>query len=138
MSAILAVNLVAVLAAGIVAMILGFIWYGPLFGKKWMELTGKTMKDFEKMKSGMPKAYLQGFILALVTAYVLAHFVKYAGAATAIDGAITGAWVWLGFSVTLMYGSVLWEGKDKRLFLLNSGHYLVNYLVMGAILAAMP
>jgi hypothetical protein len=138
MPAILAVNLVSVVLAGIAAMVLGFIWYGPLFGKKWMELTGKTMKDFEKMKSDMPKTYLQGFVLALITAYVLAHFVKYAGAATITDGVMTGVWVWLGFAATLMYGAVLWEGKDKRLFLLNAGYFLVNYIVMGAILAAMP
>ena len=34
------VNLLAVLAAGIVPMVVGALWYGPLFGKRWLELMG--------------------------------------------------------------------------------------------------
>ena len=32
----LEVNYLAVLIAGIVPMIVGAIWYGPLFGKRWL------------------------------------------------------------------------------------------------------
>jgi len=32
----------AVLVCGVVAMALGFVWYGPLFGKKWLELIGSN------------------------------------------------------------------------------------------------
>ena len=39
------VNYVAILACGISAMVIGSIWYGPLFGKTWMQLTGKKMED---------------------------------------------------------------------------------------------
>ena len=30
------VNLLAVLVAGIVPMIVGMLWYGPLFGNRWL------------------------------------------------------------------------------------------------------
>jgi hypothetical protein len=133
------VNIVAVIVAGIVSMVTGLIWYGPLFGKKWMALHGKTMKDFEAMKGDMPKMYAQGFVLALVTAYVLAwNMGAYAmiGPVTMIDGAIAGFFVWLGFVATTQYGGVLWEGMRKKVFLLNTLYSLVNLLIIGALLAS--
>lgn len=35
----------AVLGAAIASMILGFLWYGPLFGNAWMRLSGMTEAD---------------------------------------------------------------------------------------------
>ena len=68
-------------------------------------------------------------------AYVLRYFIGYAQASTAIDGAIVGIWLWLGFVATTMIGMVLWEGKPFRLYLINAGHVLAGLIVMGAILA---
>jgi len=67
--------------------------------------------------------------------YVLAHFVDYAEAATAMDGIILGFWVWIGFLATTQIGSVLWEGKPVKLYLINTLHYLVALAVMATILA---
>ncbi len=30
------INLLAVVVCAIASMVLGMLWYGPLFGKKWM------------------------------------------------------------------------------------------------------
>ena len=42
------VNLLAVLVAGIVPMIVGFLWYGQLFGKRWLELMETTAEEIQK------------------------------------------------------------------------------------------
>ncbi|MBI3341870.1 DUF1761 domain-containing protein, partial [Candidatus Curtissbacteria bacterium] len=34
------INYMAVVAAAVVNMVLGFLWYGPLFGKPWMKMMG--------------------------------------------------------------------------------------------------
>jgi hypothetical protein len=129
------VNWVAILGAGIVSMILGFIWYGPLFGKQWMKLTGLTKKDAEKAKKkGMGKTMLAGFIATLVTAFVLVHILVLAGSNTFGDGVMTGFWIWLGFFAPVMLGMVLWEGKPVNLYLLNVLYWLVNLAVMGGLL----
>ena len=45
------VNLWAVLAAGVAAMIVGFLWYSPvLFAKPWMALMGYDPSDKAKTK----------------------------------------------------------------------------------------
>ena len=41
------INYLAVLVAGFIPMILGSIWYGPLFGKKWIELMGLTEEELK-------------------------------------------------------------------------------------------
>ncbi len=117
-----AANLTAVVAAAIASLVVGFIWYGPLFGKAWMKLTGlKEMGD----KKEMPKTYAILFVASLVTAYVLSVL----GASLA-----TAFWVWLGFQATLLLHSVLFEGKSWNLYFLNAGHQLVSLLAMSWVL----
>lgn len=131
------VNYWAVLASAIASMIIGSLWYGPLFGKKWMKLMNFTGKDISKAKSkGMWKLYLVNFIGSLITAFVLAHITAYVNAGTFMQGIGVGAWVWLGFVATMLLGSVLWEGKPVSLYWLNSIYWLVNLAVMGGILSA--
>lgn len=131
------VNLVAVLISGVAMMVLGFLWYGPLFGKIWMKAMGYTEKDAEKMKKegGMGKIYGVALISAFVMAYVLAVFIGLLGANTAAAGAQVGFWAWLGFIATKSLTDVLFEGKNWTAYYLSIGYQLVSLLVMGAILA---
>ncbi|MDO8553336.1 MAG: DUF1761 domain-containing protein [Candidatus Micrarchaeota archaeon] len=133
------VNFVAIVIAAVVSFVLGMIWFGPLFGKTWMKLTGVSEKDAAKGKKGdnMPMLLVAQFVTALVTAYVLSMFVGFVGAKDAMSGAMVGFWAWLGFLATTSLGMVLWEGKPMELYLLKNGHMFVELLLMGAILAVM-
>ena len=130
------INYLAVLAAAVVSIILGFLWYGPLFGKQWMQLMGITNKQMkEGSKKGMSKTYAIMVVSTLLTSYILAHFVDYMQASSMMDGIVLGFWIWLGFIATVQIGSVLWEQKPVKLYFINTLHTLVNLAVMGAILA---
>lgn len=131
------INYLAVLVAGIASMALGAFWYSPLaFGKMWMALSGLTEASMnEAKKKGMTKLYTLAFIGSLVMSYVLAHFVDYAGATTVQEGLQTGFWVWLGFMATKALGTVLWENKPVKLYVLNTAYDLVSLLIMASILA---
>jgi len=127
------VNLLPVLVAGVVAYAIGALWYSPvLFGNKWMALMG--LKKESMPKEGMGKSYAAGFVATLVMSYVLALFILATEMAGWTGGAFVGFWVWLGFVATVTFGSILWENKPFSLFALNNGHYLVVFMVMGAIL----
>lgn len=129
-------NFLAVMVAGIAATVVGFLWYGPLFGKPWSKMMGFTPEKMdEAKKKGMGKAYAVNFIGALVMAYVLdrsiaERFITSAGAAVTL-----AFWIWIGFIAFVMYGAVVWEGRPVKLFLINSLYYLVSLSVMGIILA---
>ncbi|MEK6935014.1 MAG: DUF1761 domain-containing protein [Nanoarchaeota archaeon] len=133
----MAVNLLAVLVAGIAYFIIGGLWYSLLFGKVWMNLMGFTKKDIEKAKQGgMAKKYVINFISALVPGYMLAYILDFLKVSTVGNGVMIGVMVWLGFIATTTLGVVLWEGKPFKLYLLNNGYHLVSLVVMGAILGA--
>jgi hypothetical protein len=137
------INYVAVLAAAVAAMVVGFLWYGPIFGKMWMKLSGMTEAQMNAAKKkGMGPSYAIMFVGTLVMSYVLAHSLVFASsylkASGMSAGVMAGFWSWLGFIAPVTLGSVLWEGKSWNLWLLNNGHYLVSLSVMGSILAIWP
>lgn len=131
------INYMAVAAAAVVNMALGFLWYGPLFGKQWMKMMGLSREDMEKAKKSgaMPKLYVIAAVGVLVMAYVLSHFTQLGGNTTAGEGAMVGFWIWLGFIATTTLSSVLWESKSWSLYALNNGYYLVLLLINGTLLA---
>lgn len=127
------INMWAVVVAAVANMALGALWYSPfLFGKNWQKLAGVKDADLKK-EAG--KKYGLVAVGSLVLAYVLAHFVAFAGAVTAIDGAKTGFWLWLGIVVPVAGSIAIFEGRRKKLLLINIGYPLVALMVIGAILA---
>jgi multidrug transporter EmrE-like cation transporter len=124
------VNYWAVLAAAAANVVLGMLWYGPLFGKKWMALTG--MKLTEEDKKQMPKKTLIMLLTSFVMAYVLLHFTQPAESLNmALEWAV---WLWLGFIATVSMAGVLWKGESNKLWALDNGYRLVALLMMTAIL----
>jgi hypothetical protein len=131
------VNYLAVLVAAVVSIVIGTLWFSPnLFGKAWMKETGKSESDMQAGKKMMGKMYTIATVAALVTAYVLTHFIQYAGASTWQGGAQAGFWVWLGFFATTSTGDVTWNGRSWKYWAVINGHSLLGLLVMGAILAS--
>ncbi len=129
------VNYVSVLLAAISNMVLGFLWYSPvLFGKQWMDLMGYKEKDMPKMQEEAKKGYMTSFVLAVLMAYVMAHFISYLGVETPMQAVQLGFWTWLGFVGNTQLGEQLWTGKPMQLFYLNTGYRLVSTVVMALIL----
>ncbi len=131
------INYLAVLACMVASMVLGSVWYGPLFGKQWMAMMG--MSPSSMPKQSMAKLYAIQAVGSLVMAFVLAHALVYASAYMQVSGAqaglMVGFWNWLGFIAPVTLGSVLWEGKSWKLWFLNNGYYLVLLCSMGLILS---
>jgi hypothetical protein len=128
----------AVAVATIAAMAIGSIWYGPLFGEKWMKLVKLSKKDTQK---NWQKPMLAMLILSIVQAVILAHFIAYAqyyyfetGEITI--GILTGFWAWVGFVLPVLGGNYLFSRKPLQLAKIDLGNYLVTLLAMGAIIAA--
>lgn len=131
------INYWAVLASAVASMIIGSIWYGPLFGKRFMQLMGMNEWSPEKqaeMKKSMAKAYLAQFIASCVMFYVLSYVIT-AVAINAVGGIYLSFWAWLGFIVPLSLSNALWGGK-LELFWLSIGNMLLTLVTAGAIIGA--
>lgn len=131
------VNYLSVLIVALVNFFIGFLWYGPIFGKTWIRAMKFTPSDVKKAKEkGMAMPMFISFITSIVTTFILAIFVGLAGANTLINGAFIGILIWFGFFLTASIGTMLWEGKSANLFYLNTAYDLVRFIVMAGILAA--
>lgn len=125
-------NFLTVFLAGVAAEIVGFLWYGPLFGKPWSQMMGFKMGEANK-KSAMT-SYVVNFIAALVMAYVLSGSFA-ARPLLDLGGALSLAfWIWLGFIATVTLAPVLWENKPMKLYWINSLFYLASLWAMTFVL----
>jgi len=123
----------AIIGATVARMAVGALWYSPpLFVKPWMAMAG--ISD-QQMKEGMGKAIGLDLLGSFIMAFVLVHAIRYAGATTALQGLAVGFLNWLGFVATILIGSVTYERKPFKYFLINGGYQLVSIMAMGAILA---
>lgn len=133
------INYLAIIICGVAAMVIGFMWYGPLFGKEWMKLVGMTQKKMADAKDEMGMTYGLSFVSALIMAYALAHFIWFTapGAVTPLIGIKTAIWAWVGFVATYGLTRHLYsvDKKPWTLYLIDTGYYLATLLVMGIILA---
>lgn len=139
------INLVAVFASALAAIVLGSLWYGPVFGKPWMALMGYPEADMKKAKTDpiakkkMVRSYGLMAVGAFVMAFVMAYAVEFASAYTKTygisAGLMSGFWNWLGFVAPVHMGAQLWEGKPWKLFAINAGYHFVSLTIMGLILA---
>ena len=118
----------------------GYLWYGPLFGKKWASLSG--MPEEVMSDTGSKEVRISYAIMALgalLMSFVLAHAIIFATTYMQITGVLSGIIVgfmnWLGFVVPVSIGPVLWERKPWTLWLINAGYYLVALVTVGALLA---
>lgn len=132
-----AVNYLGVLVAAISSMVVGGIWYGPLFGKAYSKAMGFDSMSHEKkeeMKKGMSAMYFKQFVASFVTAWVLAIFIHKAGSASSATAVKVAVGAWLGFILPVKFGDSIWGGK-KELFYLGASHSLVGLIVMGYLLS---
>jgi hypothetical protein len=132
------INYLAVLLAAASSMVVGSIWYSKgVFGRVWGRLA--HIKMDRKPRAG-EMVWLLGstFVASLVTAYVLAHvaFLSFNFFDQEfLQSALTTAfWLWLGFTAARIYVHDAFEGRRKKLTLLNAAHELVTLMVMAAVI----
>lgn len=126
------INLGAVIAAAVVSMVVGYVWYSrPLFAKAWAGAAGKNIEDM----SGSEVGYALTAAGSLAQAYVLAVLVHWRAADTFLLGAKVGFLAWLGFVATAYASSYVFEGRSRKLYYINTGYFLVVLVINGAILA---
>lgn len=135
------VNYWAVLLAGLSSMVVGAVWYLPkLFGNAWVKMAKVDVK--KKMGAGESTfLYLTTLIASIVTAFVLAHVTflsHYFFSGNFLNNALsTGLWLWLGLTAARFLVHDLFEGRRKKLTLINITHEFVTIMVMALIIGMM-
>ena len=155
-------NPIAILLAGVSALVVGFIWYNPkVFGNAWMNAAGMTD---EQVKGGnMAKIFGLALLFAIMLAFTMPALVihqlgafslaqgelgilpshevfmsDYADAfRTYKHGAFHGLMAGLFMALPIIGTNALFERKGAKYILINSGYWIVTLAVMGAIICGM-
>jgi hypothetical protein len=132
------VNYVAVLVAGLVAFLVGGVWYTALFGKLWIRLQGYSNEKIKEMKANMsPVRFFGGMLLSyLVLAWVVAIILTGLPDPDARTGAILGFLLWLGPAAAIGFTGHLPSDKPLAVYLIDTGCQLVYLVLMGLLLGA--
>lgn len=137
---VIQINYVAVLVCSVLAMVTGAIWYGPLFGKKWMEVIGVDAKDKsarEKMQKSAGRLYVIQFLLTLFQVYVFAFYVK---GWNEVSGVTNAVWIWAAFIMPTLVAASMWTNENPKVqkarFFIQAGYQLVLFMMFGIILGA--
>jgi hypothetical protein len=131
------INWPAVLLADVSSMVVGAIWYAkPVFGKRWMRLSGLTDESMRGTNPALP--LIITFVVSFLTAAVLAgsaaiaqHF--YQGNFL-LNAVLTAVILWIGFTAARMITHDLFDRRSSSLTVLNLAHELVTVVIMGLII----
>ncbi|MBI5733369.1 MAG: DUF1761 domain-containing protein [Candidatus Kerfeldbacteria bacterium] len=132
------INYWTVLICAVLAMVIGAIWYGPLFGKKWMEIVNIKPTDLaarEKMQTGVWKLYFVQFLLTLFQVYVLAFYIAGWKDASGLENSL---WIWAAFVMPIIAGTAMWNNDSAKIswarFLIQGGYQLILFVLFGLVL----
>lgn len=130
------VNIWVIFIAGALNMVLGMLWYGPLFGKAWMVGMGIAPDDSRKMEDMQKTAgsgYAYSLLFAFIFGYVLDLFLNLVYVPSLGVALILTAVVYLGFGIANTVKSVLWGETNKQVFMINTGFEIVFIGIMTVV-----
>ena len=127
------VNYFAIILVVILCQVVGFLWYSPFFfGAQWMALVGKSAEDL-KAGGGLPFVYaIMGSFLMI---FILAKVIYATHSNSVGQGVAMGFILWLGFIFPTVCINNIFAGHSFELAFINSGHFLIDMLLAGGILA---
>lgn len=134
----LQIDWLAVGAATLLNVVLGGLWYGPLFGKRWLALMGKTQEEVAAQAGSMGKVYGITIVLALLASIGLSDVIALAGPVTVPEGALLGLAVAVAFVVATNANTVLFEGRKPEVYGLYMAYQVVWFVLAGAMFAGWP
>jgi hypothetical protein len=128
------VNLLALAIFAVIAFFASSIWYSPLlFGRQFLELSGVSAGSRPSALKAVSEL-LRTFILA----YVIARLLLRLNVVDWKDALRWGLWLWIGFPVVLLTGSMLWQNVPWQLAAIHSGDWLIKLLLIPAGLTLYP
>ncbi len=138
---LLSINWLAVLVCVVISMVSGALWYNPkTFFPVWWKGIGKT-DDGAPGTSNMNVTWALTILSSFVQATAMALMVNamggmMSGGVSTISGAGTGFMLWLGFVAPTYLVNKLFAGHDLKIWAIEAGNHLLNFVLFGALLGA--
>ena len=126
------INIWAVLLAALAKFILGGLWYSPvLFGNVWLRETGLKADEL----TAPAKPIILAAALGLVTALTLSVIIMLARL-DFVHSLALGSLIGIGIMAAMLGPQFAFEGRSFRLYTIYAGQYMVELIMMAAIIGA--
>jgi hypothetical protein len=129
----LKINHAAVWVCVVLSFVLGFIWYGPLFGDPWMQMVGLDRATVEANPPGAGP-WITNLVASVLPIYVMAWLFQKMN----VTSVMTGAWIGFLISFTFVFLSEMtgdmFAGNPYALSWITGGFTVVIITISGAIL----
>jgi hypothetical protein len=126
------INWPAALIAVLVLEALGWVWYGPLFGDRWME-----EMEGAPQSVGMAATVILGTAKTALVVVGLSWLLARLDVRSVVGGLGVAFAAWAFFNFTTMAVDYLYLGHSAELVAINMGYQATSYLVAGAVIGAM-
>jgi hypothetical protein len=134
------INWLAVVACVVVSMVSGALWYNPkTFFPIWWKGIGKMDQDTpgtSNMTLTWGLTMFSSFVQAVAMALMVNAMGGLMGGASLVTGAGTGFMLWLGFIAPTYLVNKLFAGHGLKIWAIEAGNHLLNFVLFGAILGA--
>lgn len=118
------------LIVGVLSLVMGFIWYGPLFANMWMKEVGLSTKDLE---SSPMYGYLLAFLSSTLLGFITSVLLTLSGLTTAVEGLAFGGMLGVGYVATTFATNYVFAQKTLRLYLIDTGYQVLLVIVAGLV-----
>ncbi|MCG8309725.1 MAG: DUF1761 domain-containing protein [Cytophagales bacterium] len=131
----LKMNHYAILVSFVLSFILGFLWYGPLFGEAWMRMVGL---DEAMIEANPPGAgiWITNVLSSIIPLYVLAWLFIKLSVRSGIRGAGIGLLIAFSFDFLHRMTSDMFAQAPYELSWITGGFDMVLLTISGFLLGA--
>ncbi len=124
------INFLAALAVGVANMVIGFLWYGPIFSKKWMKEVGLTEQE---IGNGPGIGYFYTFLAALLMGAVTSALVNMLNVTDALHGVALGLLIGVGYVGTAFLTTYIFSKRSWSLYAIDAGYQILTITVAGLL-----
>lgn len=128
------INFLAVLAAAVLVFLIGFLWYGPMFGKAWQREVGLTRDDLKD--KNMALVFGPALVLMILMAIVIAAFLPEEPIWQ--DGLLLGGVLGVGVVAASIGINYLFAGRSVALYAIDAGYLIIGLALLGTVIAWWP
>lgn len=130
-------NWLAIAASAVAGMAIGFLWYGFLFNKLWMDGNGFTMEGEKMLKNGteVPMSatpMIVNIVVMVVYALIMDWLLKKMNVSTWQTGATVGAGIGLVMALGILTGN-MFAMNPMSLTLVDGLYSFILFALIGAI-----
>jgi hypothetical protein len=129
----LKINHLAVLVGIVLQFVLGFLWYGPIFGDAWMGMVGLNLEMIEADPASAGD-WVHNVVSAVVSVYLLAWLFVKLKVESLSKGVLIAFLIGFGFVFLSIKSSGAFARDPYWLPWITGGYTTVGLMLAGAVL----